>query len=408
MDNVSIINTKAVPGRFMDQKPHRPQNFRVAVLSVGDRAAAQRFFARTWGEQRAPDSEQAASEIVRDLENCEFPFPHLAPAPAIGVFNQEEIVGYLGSIPTGFWDGRQEVDAYWIKGFMVEPSYRNGPLGYQLAKMMRDVTGLAGILVVASAARRLFEAVGFRDLGAIPNLVIPINSRRLLELADPDRLGLKSASRLQRMVLRVARGRIAARIGGTLIDLTLSALAGAKRVASRDVEAHVESTPPPKEEIDQLWRRMRESLDFCPTRSGAYIHWRYVGDGSGRYRFVHVRRGAQLVGLVVVRLPERLDDPRLAGLKVALMVDLMVDVRDRSAGTAALLAARRWARLPNCDAALLTLPQLHLRRVARGIGFIRVPGNIHFLIRAPRDTCVVPNTLDNAWVTRGDAWGDDI
>ena len=392
----------------MELKPHRPSSIRVAVLSEADLAAAQRFFAKTWGDRHVSGSQRQDREISRSWAAGESPFPDLMPAPAIGVFDLGEIVGYLGSIPTAFWDGRHEVEAYWIKGFMVSPSYRNGPLGYQLAKKMRDVTGLAGILVVASAARRLFEAVGFRDLGAIPNLVVPINSRRLLQLADPDRLGLKSRSRLQRVALGLARWAPVAKVAGTVIDLALAALAGANCALSRDVETRVESTPPPKEEIDRLWRHMRETLDFCPTRSGVYVHWRYAGGGTGRYRFVHVRRGAQLVALVVVRLPERLDDPRLAGLKVALIVDLIVDVRDRSAGAAALLAARRWARREQCDAALLTVPQRQIGKVARRIGFIRVPGNVHFLMRTPNDAFEAPNTLDNAWVTRGDAWGDDI
>src|SRR5690606_30220341 len=114
------------------------------------------------------------------------------------------------------------------------------------------------------------------------------------------------------------------------------------------------------------------------------------------------------VALVVVRKPERLDDPRLAGLRVGLVVDLLVDPVDTPAVIAGLLAARRWGRSARCDAVLLTLPQRDINRVARGLGFVKIPGNVHFLLRTPPGSATAPASLAGAWVTRGDAWGDDI
>jgi hypothetical protein len=57
---------------------------------------------------------------------------------------------------------------------------------------------------------------------------------------------------------------------------------------------------------------------------------------------------------------------------------------------------------------LLTVSHRDLGCIARRLGFVKIPGNVHFLLRTPPGTAMAPATLENVWVTRGDAWGDDI
>jgi len=49
--------------------------------------------------------------------------------------------------------------------------------------------GVAAVMTVAPAARRLFQAVGFKDLGAVPNYVSVIRPTRVLRAIDVERLG---------------------------------------------------------------------------------------------------------------------------------------------------------------------------------------------------------------------------
>ena len=63
-------------------------------------------------------------------------------------------------------------------------------------------------------------------------------------------------------------------------------------------------------------------------------------------------RQAELVGLAVLQHPERLDDPRLAGLLIGSVVDLVLDPRCPDALPSVPGAARRWARSLNYDALL--------------------------------------------------------
>jgi hypothetical protein len=326
----------------------------------------------------------------------------------VGILDREAVVGYLGSIPTAFWDGRSERDGYWIKGFMVLEAYRNGPLGYLLARQMRDVTGLSGVMVVAPPARRLFEALGYRDMGAVANLLTPVNPVGLLRSADPRRLNIASLPKALMLILGLLRWAPFAWLGGTVMRVALALLDGFNHLRYARMRAVASSVPPGAQEIDALWLRMRRRLDFAANRGGAYVHWRYATGDRQRYEFLVVREGSRLAALAVVRQPQRLDDPRLAGLRIGLVVDFIADPVDTHAVAKGLLAVRRWGRAGKCDAVLFTVPHRDISDIARRLGFAKIPGNVHFMLRTPPGTAMAPATLDGSWVTRGDAWGDDI
>ena len=379
-------------------------SLRVSVLSASDGPALSAFYRAVWSSSSAPE------EPASDATDSRIPCPFTAdPPPVVGVYAGADLIGHLGSIPTQFWDGQRGTGAHWLKGLMVLEQYRNGPIGYQLVKEMMKQVAVTAVMTVAPAARRLFQAVGFKDLGSVPNYVSVIRPTRVLRAIDVERLGLTSLPRALRTMLGLSRLPPVAWVGGGLAALGLGLVDGANHLTCLGLRARIVATPPGVAETDAVWERLRTQLDLAPSRCGAYLEWRYAGQRPGRYEFIEVRRGSQLVALVVVRRPERVDDPRLAGLRVGLVVDLVVDPTDTAAVTAAFLAARKWGKKTSCDAVLLTLSHLGVGRLVKRLGFIRIPGNVHFMLRAPVGAPITaPKDTGRSWLTRGDAWGDDI
>ena len=376
---------------------------RVTALSESDAAALRSFYRAVWN---SPDTDDAPEERAALQEIC--PFPAGLPPPIIGVYRGERIIGHLGSIPTELWDGLRSVGGHWTKGLMVLEEFRNGPIGYLLVKEMAKHVSLSAAMVVAPAARRLFEACGFKDLGAVPNYVTVLQPTRVLQAVDVAKLGLGSLPGPLQVLLRIARWAPMAFVAGSLGSAGLGLLATANRLTCLGLRARLVANPPPAAEIDALWLRLRGQLSLAPSRGGSYTEWRYAVEHPGRYQFVEVRRQGKLVGLVVVRKPERVDDPRLAGLRVGLIVDWIVDPVDTGAVTATLLAARKWGKKAGCDAILLTISHLEVGRLVKRLGFVRIPGNIHFMLRVPAGLIDAPRGIERSWLMRGDAWSDDI
>jgi GNAT superfamily N-acetyltransferase len=377
---------------------------RVAALSASDSGALRTFYRTVWNstEPTGADSDSAAS--TEDI--C--PFPAGLPAPIVGVYRGERIIGHLGSIPTEFWDGSRNVAGHWVKGLMVLEEFRNGPIGYLLVKEMMQNVSLSGAMVVAAPARRLFEACGFKSLGAVPNYIAVLRPRRVLQAADVDRLGLSSIPRPLKLLLRFMKWGPIPWVAGGGAAAALALLAGANRLMTASLKIRTVLHPPAAAEVDPLWLRLRAQLNLAPSRGGSYLEWRYDREHPGRYQFIEVRRQGRLTSLVVARLPERVDDPRLAGLRVGLIVDLLVDPADTTAVTAALLAARQWGAKAGCDAILLTISHLGVGRLVKRLGFVRIPGNIHCMLRVPAGALDAPASMEHSWLMRGDAWSDDI
>ncbi|MDB6087221.1 MAG: hypothetical protein JWN85_5 [Gammaproteobacteria bacterium] len=379
-------------------------SIRVTSLSEKDAPALSSFYRTVWNSGSAENGPNEAT--ATGSASC--PFPASFPPPLVGVYSGERIIGHLGSIPTEFWDGQRNVGGHWLKGLMVLEQFRNGPFGYLLVKQMMKQVSLAAVMTVAPAARRLFEACGFKDFGTVPNYIALIHPRKVLQAVDVARLGLASLPRFMQLLLRVMQWGPIAWIAGSTGAAGLWLLDGLNRLLCLGLRARIQTDPPSAAEIEPLWLRLRERLTLAPSRSGAYIEWRYARVHPGRYQFIEVRRRHELAGLVVVRRPERVDDPRLAGLRVGLIVDLIVDPADAAAVTAAFLGARIWARKAGCDAVLLTISHLGVGRLVKRLGFVKIPGNVHFMLRAPPGAIDAPQGMERSWMTRGDAWGDDI
>src|SRR6266550_6138652 len=141
-----------------------------ALLATDDHAdAIATFYREAWGE---PATREAVLAARRNA------------GPIALVLDGSRVIGHLGSIPYRLWDGIAEHPAHWTKGLMVLPEYRNGPIGFLVVKTLTAELSLATALVVAPAARRLFCALGYTDLGAVPNYVRPLRTARLARRVD--------------------------------------------------------------------------------------------------------------------------------------------------------------------------------------------------------------------------------
>jgi GNAT superfamily N-acetyltransferase len=353
----------------------------------------------------------ATSDSVRGwLRNsaAQNPFEPGESPPTVGVFIGSQLVACLTSIPTRLWNGRELSAAHWIKGFWVLEQYRGGLIGYLLLKEMLKHVGLAASMPAALVPRGLSVALGMLDLGAVRNYIEPLRIARILRRLDSQLLRLNGVPKPASIALKFAKIRPVAYAAEALIRICLGALRLPSALTARALIAQIAERLPSETELDSLWARARLVASSCATRSGAYLKWRYELGANGRYWFASCWRGPELVGLAALQHPQRLDDPRLAGLVIGSVVDLVLDPSCPGALPRLLEAARRWATSRSYDALLLTASHLSLRAPLLRAGYIPMRGNIHLMLRDPGGKHRLSPNLDAWMVTRGDAWSDHL
>jgi hypothetical protein len=379
-----------------------------ALLATDEHAdAIAAFYRETWRDDVTTESVLAGRRRAAE-ENVAAPGE--APPVAI-VLDGSRVIGYCGSIPQRLWDGRAEYPAYWIKGLMVVPEYRHGPIGFLVCKELAGHLPRATALAVAPAARRLFGALGYADLGAVGNFVRalrPAALARQLDLADVG-AGLP---RWVRAAVRVAQrtGVAGALAGGAgrVFDLLAAAT---RRVAGRFATACAAEAPT-REELDDVWHHARGALAASPVRDGLYLRSRFgataPGDAGTRYEFVTARDRGRLVGLAVLREPRAIGDPRLRGVRVATLSDIVFPPQRPDIGLALLGGVEREARAARSDAILCTTGHRALASLLRRQAYLPLPGNVHFFLRDGTGVTPWPRDLASWWLARGDGESDEV
>jgi len=317
-----------------------------------------------------------------------------------------DVVGYLTTLPVHFWDGLSEWPAYWLKGLMVLPEFRNGPVGHALLKAAARHLQRSGGLAVALPARRLFVALGYADLGEMMNLVRPIASARILrQLATAP----ESPTGVPRWVARLLfLGRlpgVPSLLGGAVGGL----LWAIRRTTTRRLSAITVTTgePPEIRELDGLWKMFRASIASGVVRDGAYLLERYPTTAGSPYSWLVARRDGALAGVAVVRAPGGEPHPRLQGLRVGTLVDAMDDPAEPGALPALIAGAEREGRRLQADALLTSASAPRLQRNFRRQGYFPMGGNVHLLFRNAAPDGEFAADLGSWWLTRGDGRADD-
>lgn len=330
-----------------------------------------------------------------------------ADVPAFAFFVKDEVVGYIGTIPVRFWNGSEEVPGHWLKGLMVLPEHRNGPVGYLVLKEAARHIQPAGAMVVAEPARKLFSAVRCRDVGELSNQILILRPGRVLRLLDAGALPLERIARWLPAGLRWAQRTGLVHVGGAGASVVLRGWSALTRLGTRRTK--VTAAPlPAAAELDGLWGSVRAGLRAAVVRNAAYLAWRYPATGDSPYRFVVAREGGALVGLGVVRQPSASGDPRLAGIRMATLSDALFPPSRPDVGVAIVREAAAAARRMGADALLCSATHPALRGALRRSGALPFPGNVHFHFRADPKGPAFPDDPDGWWLTRGDSDADGV
>ena len=390
---------RAVP-RPPDVKPE------VGVVRITDDVsdAVAEFFRRVWTPDASGERVRAARAEAARLN----PVVPGADVPAVVFLCDTEVIGHLGTIPVKFWNGSSETVGHWLKGFMVLPEHQNGPVGFAVLKEMLRHVDVSGTMAVALPARRLFQAMGFVDCGALPNHVCVLRPGRVAENIDIAELGLGLPSWLHRSA-RAAQTIGVARAVGAVAGVGLQGLR-ALRGFSLGSTTDLSGDLPPRTDLDDLWARSRPTILAGAVRDGSFLSWRYKARAGALYEAVAIRERSgnrNLVALALVRRWTDTPDPRLHGIRVATLADILFRADEPAAGLAALAGAERVARRMGADALLCSAAHPVLTSVLRRRAYLRLPANVHLMLRDPKRTAGLPLKVEEWWLTRGDANSDD-
>jgi acetyltransferase (GNAT) family protein len=371
------------------------------------------FYRKMWNPTTTAESFMASRRKAA-AENVAAPGE---PPPIAIVLEGQRVIGYCGSVPQRLWDGVAEHPAYWVKGLMVLPEYRGGPIGYLVWKEIAAHLSHAAMMIVTPAARRLFSAMGYTDLGAVTNFVRLLRPGRLAQRLDVAQLALR-LPRWLTVGLRFAQRTGLAGVGGIGAGLVADIAAAATRGGARRFATTWASEPPSREELDELWRCSRKTIPASPVRDGLYLRWRFGVNGSppplgpegneNRYVYITAREGTRLVGVAVLLQPREASDPRLRGARVATISDLVFPAERGAVGLALLAGSERVARESNGDAILCSASHHAVVRLLRRQMYVPLPGNVHFFHRDGTGGTRWPPELASWWLMRGDGGADEV
>jgi len=373
---------------------------KLEIVAATDAHAAElaAFYATVWDAQGSAGDVVAARAAAAERNLVD---PGQAP-PTFLAMQGGRVLGHVGTTPIRIWDGRTTLKGYWMRDLMVLPEYRNGPLGFGLLKEAAAHIERSAVLTIVPASRRLFEALGYEDLGALPHYLRPLAPGRILHRLDVERLGIDGLPGWARGVLGFGRRTGLAFVAGAIGGALARAATAAARLPASGIRERATWPSGPEAHLDSLWEAARASVGTSVVRDGAYLIQKYGAPQDGDHHWVGVWRGDVLSGVAIMRAPGGEEDGPLPGLRVATLEDLVVDPSG-AACLALLGAVERRARSFDADGIAARLSSARLRSSLRLQGYVRVPGNVHFFIRdVSHAERRLRGPLTDWWLTRGD------
>lgn len=368
----------------------------VARVSSEHLPALTEFYRRVWDPTATVDKVQAS----RAEAAASNPATPGEPPPTWLVLQDGVAIAHLTTIPVRVWVRGEDLPAHWLKGLWVLPEFQRSSAGFLVLRAAVAALDRTLALVHEPAAIRLFQAMGLADLGGLPNDLRVLRSGALLSRLDLGTLGLQRLPRWLQSAVRFAQplgGAV-----GPLVDGATRLWAGIRTGPHGDLTIGI--TPKlDRDGADALWSEARVELMAGQVRSGGALAHRYVR--GSEYVFVEARQKDRLVGLGIVKRPRDEGDPRLGGIRVATLSDLLYRPTDGRAGLAVLRGAEDAARALGADALLSGASAAATAPLVRRRGYLGLPGNLRVLARFKGEP-VVPAQLGDWWVTRGDSEGD--
>ncbi|HEY9465285.1 MAG TPA: hypothetical protein VIR54_19460, partial [Vicinamibacterales bacterium] len=119
------------------------------------------------------------------------------------------------------------------------------------------------------------------------------------------------------------------------------------------------------------------------------------------------RRDGSLAGVAFVREPRDGTDPRLRGIRIATLSDIVYHEAEPQVAAALVRSAERCAKALGAHAIISSATVPGLSGLLRSRAWIRMPRTFHFSTHDfvggdPR----FPTSLDDWWLTRGDGRSD--
>lgn len=324
-----------------------------------------------------------------------------AASPSVLAIQDDRVIGYLGTLPLRLWDGQREQAAHWFKGFMVLPEFQNGPLGFALVKEASKHLPISLVITVQPASWRLFKAVGLTHVGTLENRLRLLRPAHVLSSLDVDRVGLGPLPFGVDRALRLAQRMKIAGAGGAAAGLGLGAWTKVRGSPGRRVEAHVADTLD-LGDYDALWSRVRPALRFAQVRDGAYVKRRYSGNSA--FTVIEARDGKELVAFGAIRQPNPEGDPRLPGLVLPVLSDVLFHPSRPDAALAVLQCAERIAAARGADALVCSASAPALLAALSARAYVRIPATLQFLAKLGPDQN--PGTTGDWWLCRADGNSD--
>ncbi len=360
-----------------------------------------RFFRAVWDPAATPEAVvrgRAAAAAANPVAPGEAP-------PTFIVLARDRAVGYLTTIPFRLSCHGREHGAHWLKGLAVLPEYQNSAVGFLLLRRAIRELPLSLAMVVQPGAVKLFRMLGHTDVGVVPNYVRVLEPTRVLRRLDMDALGVARPGSWKRSALRVARAPGLAPVLGNAARLLLRAgVLAAGRPPALDVHA---AAAPDRAGLDALWRSVRNQLPAAAVRDGAAVLPAQGSEGGGGMRVLGAYQRSALVAYATVRAPRAQGDPRLNGIRVASVSDLLFRPDAPAAGLAVLAAAEETGREFGADALFCSASHPVLGRLLRRRGYVGMGGNMHLLARDATLRAALPAPLSDWWVTRSDSAADE-
>lgn len=374
------------------------------VMAGADHAPAMaEFFREVW----TPDATDASVAAGRKRAAASNQVEPGVPPPTWLAIQDSRVIGYVTTIPARVWNGTAEYPSHWIKGLMVLPDFRNGPIGFGLLKAATTALPRTGGFAVAMPAIRLFGALGYTDLGAIPNWVKLLRPGNVLRRMASTNGEIPGGSRT-RSAIRLLQATHTTALAGWMAGQALAIAATARRPPLQGIEVEPLMPTDAAADVDRLWSKTRPAFRSAPVRDAKALSSQYADNKARSYSWIGARKAGELIGVAILKQPGQQDDPRFPGVRFATLSDVLCQPDEPRVAAALLKAAEPWAREAGADAIIASTSNPGLGRALARQSYVSVPGNVHFLFRdVSEESPRFGPRLEDWWLTRGDGAADE-
>jgi GNAT superfamily N-acetyltransferase len=247
--------------------------------------------------------------------------------------------------------------ASWGMDVMVNPNLQGKGLGSKLFKYWEDHVEAPLGLGLSLASYRLFQKLGWHDVGPVPCYSRPLDLKALLVR------------------------RLGSVLGGALapfVSLGLRLLYPARQSERADIDIQpLRGTF--EEGFDRLWDEASPGYDFIVERKSRYLEWKFHEVPYVTYEVYQAFRDGELVGYIVLRTAVK------NAVRLGLIIDLFAHPEDRAVVDALLDWAATWGGRNGVARLQIFTFNRQIADRLRYKGFMRLESPMQFCLRIHSD-----------------------